>query len=41
MHMRTDAPEGIGLRFVELSSEIREEIAKFLQHRESLYYDVD
>jgi uncharacterized protein (TIGR02266 family) len=41
MHMRTDAPEGIGLRFVELNDDIRGEIGKFLEHRESLYYDVD
>jgi uncharacterized protein (TIGR02266 family) len=39
--MRTDGPEGVGLRFVELTPEIRGEISQFLQHRESLFYDVD
>jgi uncharacterized protein (TIGR02266 family) len=39
--MKTDAPEGIGLRFVELPANAHTEIAQFLSHRDSLFYDVD
>ena len=39
--MKTDAPEGIGLRFVDLPNEAKDEISQFLSHRESLFYDVD
>ena len=39
--MKTDSPEGVGLRFVELTAEARHEITQFLNHRESLFYDVD
>jgi uncharacterized protein (TIGR02266 family) len=39
--MKTDSPEGIGLRFVELPAEAKTEISEFLSRRESLFYDVD
>jgi uncharacterized protein (TIGR02266 family) len=39
--MKTDAPEGIGLRFVELPAEAHTEISQFLARRDSLFYDVD
>ncbi len=39
--MKTDAPEGIGLRFVELPENAQAEISQFLSRRESLFYDVD
>jgi uncharacterized protein (TIGR02266 family) len=39
--MKTDSPEGIGLRFVELPADAQVEIGNFLSRRESLYYDVD
>jgi type IV pilus assembly protein PilZ len=39
--IRTDGPEGIGLRFVDLTPEVRGEIAQFLKRRDSLFYDVD
>jgi uncharacterized protein (TIGR02266 family) len=37
--MKTDAPEGMGLKFVGLSAPDRAAIEKFLQQRDSLYYD--
>lgn len=37
--MRTDSPEGVGLRFVSLSNEAKQIIAEFLEHRDSLFYD--
>ena len=39
--MKTDSPEGVGLRFVELPTDAQSEISQFLSRRESLYYDVD
>ena len=39
--MKTDSPEGIGLRFVALSPEAKNEISEFLSRRDSLFYDVD
>lgn len=39
--MKTDAPEGIGLRFVDLPANAHSEISEFLSRRESLFYDVD
>lgn len=39
--MKTDSPEGIGLRFVELPSDAKSEISEFLSRRDSLFYDVD
>jgi uncharacterized protein (TIGR02266 family) len=39
--MKTDAPEGVGLRFVELPAEAHAHIASFLSRRDSLFYDVD
>jgi uncharacterized protein (TIGR02266 family) len=39
--MKTDSPEGIGLRFVDLPAEAKIEISEFLSRRESLFYDVD
>lgn len=39
--MKTDAPEGIGLRFVELPADAQTEIGHFLSRRDSLFYDVD
>jgi len=37
--MRTDAPEGVGLRFLGLSPEVQTAIAEFLESRDSLFYD--
>jgi len=37
--MRTDAPEGIGLRFLSLSPDVQAAIARFLESRDSLFYD--
>jgi uncharacterized protein (TIGR02266 family) len=37
--MRTDSPEGIGLRFVSLTPEATTSIAAFLERRDSLFYD--
>ena len=37
--MKTDSPEGVGLRFVDLAPEGRQAIAEFLESRDSLYYD--
>jgi uncharacterized protein (TIGR02266 family) len=34
-----DVPVGMGLRFVNLSSEAKFAIASFLRHRDSLFYD--
>lgn len=34
-----DAPVGMGLRFVNLTTEARLAIAMFLRHRDSLFYD--
>jgi uncharacterized protein (TIGR02266 family) len=39
--MKTDSPEGIGLRFVELPAEAHAHISQFLSRRDSLFYDVD
>jgi uncharacterized protein (TIGR02266 family) len=39
--MKTDAPEGVGLRFVALSPEAKQDIGEFLSRRDSLFYDVD
>jgi uncharacterized protein (TIGR02266 family) len=37
--MKTDAPEGMGLKFIALSGADKSAIEKFLQQRDSLYYD--
>lgn len=37
--MRTDAPEGMGLKFVNLTPEAKAAIAEFLDQRDSLFYD--
>jgi uncharacterized protein (TIGR02266 family) len=38
-YMRTDSPEGVGLRFVSLTPEARKSIEAFLERRDSLFYD--
>lgn len=37
--VHTDAPTGMGLKFLNLSSQARMSIASFLNKRESLFYD--
>jgi uncharacterized protein (TIGR02266 family) len=37
--MRTDCPDGMGLRFLELPADARAAVAAFLEQRDSLYYD--
>lgn len=37
--IRTDAPPGMGLRFLFLTNEAKHAIAGFLRQRDSLYYD--
>ncbi len=37
--MRTDSPEGVGLRFTSLTPEGKEAIESFLERRDSLFYD--
>jgi len=37
--MRTDGPEGMGLKFVNLSPEARAAITEFLDQRDSIFYD--
>lgn len=39
--MKTDAAEGVGLKFISLSADAESAISTFLQSRDSLYYDVD
>jgi uncharacterized protein (TIGR02266 family) len=37
--IKTDAPEGMGLKFVNLDPEAKQAIEQFLHDRDSLYYD--
>ncbi len=37
--VRTDGPEGMGLKFINLSPEARQAIADFLDQRDSIFYD--
>jgi uncharacterized protein (TIGR02266 family) len=37
--VRTDGPEGMGLKFINLTPEARAAIAEFLDQRDSLFYD--
>jgi type IV pilus assembly protein PilZ len=37
--IRTDGPEGMGLKFIDLTPEARAAIAEFLDQRDSLFYD--
>lgn len=37
--MMTDAPEGMGLRFLSLSADAKKVIGDFLSNRDSLFYD--
>jgi uncharacterized protein (TIGR02266 family) len=39
--VRTDGPEGMGLKFLDLTPEARAAIAEFLDQRDSLFYDDD
>jgi uncharacterized protein (TIGR02266 family) len=39
--MKTDSPQGVGLRFISLPDEAQQEITQFLARRDSLFYDVD
>lgn len=36
---RSDSPDGVGLRFVDLAPETQKVIAHFLENRDSLFYD--
>jgi uncharacterized protein (TIGR02266 family) len=36
---RTDAPDGMGLKFLNLGPKAKEAIAGFIQQRDSLYFD--
>jgi uncharacterized protein (TIGR02266 family) len=38
-YMRTDSPDGVGLRFVGLPAEAQTSIKTFLDSRDSLFYD--
>lgn len=37
--MKTDAPEGVGLKFLGLSAEAKKDIDQFLERRDSLFFD--
>jgi uncharacterized protein (TIGR02266 family) len=37
--IRTDGPEGMGLRFLNLTPEAQAAIAEFLDQRDSIFYD--
>ena len=38
-YTRTDSPDGVGLRFVSLPAEAQASIVRFLENRDSLFYD--
>jgi type IV pilus assembly protein PilZ len=37
--VKTDGPEGMGLKFINLTPEARGAIAEFLDQRDSIFYD--
>jgi uncharacterized protein (TIGR02266 family) len=38
-YMRTDSPDGVGLRFVSLPADAQASILSFLENRDSLFFD--